>query len=66
MNFFKEINKAVDKINSWGNMTHQSNFLPQQKDQLTQLIRSCTYADEYDNNYEAVSNMLLKNQLDRF
>jgi hypothetical protein len=47
MNFFKQISSAVDKINSIGNMTHQKNLFGGKTDPLTELIKTCTYTDEY-------------------
>lgn len=47
MNFFKQISSAVDKINSIGNLTHQKNFTNPKPDPLMDLIRTCSYTDEY-------------------
>jgi hypothetical protein len=48
MNFFKQIGSAVDKLNAIGNMTHQKNFFGGKPDPLTELIRTCSYTDEYN------------------
>ena len=47
MNFFKQISSADDKINSIGNLTHQKNFASSKPDPLVDLIRTCSYSDEY-------------------
>ena len=43
MNFLKE---AVNKLNDYGNMTHQKNWMPGSSDYITQLIKTCSYTDE--------------------
>ncbi len=47
MNFFKQLGSAVDKLNEIGKMTHAVNVFGSKPDPLTELIRSCTYPDEY-------------------
>lgn len=48
MNFFKQLGSAVDKLNEIGKMTHAANVFGSPKpDPLTELIRSCSYPDEY-------------------
>ena len=63
MNFFRELKKGVDKLNDWGNATHQPNWTGQ-ADPLTQLIRTCTYPDKYLTHHQ-VSNIRSKNQYGR-
>jgi len=43
MNFFNNINSAVNKINYYGNQAHIKNWMP---DHITQLIKTCNYTDE--------------------
>ena len=47
MNFFKELSRVADRINEWGNKTHQPNWTGQ-SDPLTDLIKSCSYANKSD------------------
>lgn len=48
MNFFKQLGSAVDKLNEIGKMTHAANVFGNPKpDPLTELIRTCSYPDEY-------------------
>lgn len=46
MNFFKDINSAVNKVNNFGNAVHPKNWLPGSSDYITQLIKTCSYTDE--------------------
>ena len=46
MNLFRSINTAVHQINAIGNYINHSGFNPN-SDHITELIRSCTYAEEY-------------------
>jgi hypothetical protein len=64
MNLFRSLNTAVNQINSIGNYINQSGFNPN-SDHITDLIRSCTYAEEYICMDEEL-NFWLRNQWDKY
>lgn len=55
MNLFRSINSAVNQLNSLGNYINHGSSHPH-SDHVKDLIRSCTYAEEYIFSY-AESNI---------
>lgn len=54
MNLFRSLNTAVNQLNTIGNSYLNTNAF--NSDHINDLIRSCTYAEEYIDNY-AESNI---------
>ena len=65
MNFLKELNRVAAQNNNHPNGCHNANQGFKNSDYLSDLIRSCTYSDEYHLFYE-VSSLSSKNQSGSF